>query len=940
MNYGNIEEEIKEYHIFLKQSEITIGKLSILFKEFGKNGMRFLEKSQKSFEDFFTELKKEDNTTTLNISLNNIYNEYISFFETLKNCFNSLDKRIGDKLSEFENDYKIKNKDNILKFNKLNIKLNESKKQLDIIKNNYFDSAKDIMEFEKKVDPKKMTDDELMKWTQKKIKVKEISEERKNIYQKEVKNFNNFLEQSEIEYISIKACFKNDQNDKILFYIDIITRLNSIIKELGESLSNTQKIMNKSKEDINIRRDLKLFENDFNHLDNTTKKRFVQEHFLNYELRNKNNVKTGKNIDNKDKVEEDISSQDSKYMKALQILELGNDDFLDISSLNQSDLLLDKMISELLNKESKVSDEVMTKILMYYKNNVTNIKRFIYILVNHFCIKEFVNINYIDNFYYLNTILSEIINYCFQKKEIFDLIFLIMFISNKTVYLDKNTNTIKYYLCNEMKKNIIFNNIDFWLELLSKRVELIAEVEITREMINRKDIIVDKGDSTKGTIGKFFGRGNYNKALEKEILFNQIFQKKTPIFCNKVIEEYIKEFNNYNFYGNDAIKLIEKLAIKYKLPKVNKEYYKKVMETNNFIKNKVISSKNISIENGKYEKYYFNFKKNKKFKGINEQNIIGIIFALRFLDVKEFPKILCLNKDLNKKIIKIIYKNILFKYCDKLDIKTHLSIWKVSLNYTEVKKKYKYKNILEEVKKNPDSVESIDIIQLDIIRTSFFSDEEIKREKIGNMLKAIAKELPSLNYCQGMNHIASFFLDICDYDEEEAFYMFLSLLIDTDYSNLFKNELEKLNLLFYQFERILSNSLPEIYFYLRNNNITPGYFVSPWFITIFTDAFLDKPELNNNKIIMKVFDLFILGGWKAIIKIGMSLLKYNEFKILNTPNEELLNYLTNDIIKSKYFGKDNIYEIMNASIKFKINGKMLEETEKQYYFLKALPPLE
>ena len=168
----------------------------------------------------------------------------------------------------------------------------------------------------------------------------------------------------------------------------------------------------------------------------------------------------------------------------------------------------------------------------------------------------------------------------------------------------------------------------------------------------------------------------------------------------------------------------------------------------------------------------------------------------------------------------------------------------------------------------------------------------------------------------------------------------MPLLIDTDYSNLFKNELEKLNLLFYQFERILSNSLPEIYFYLRNNNITPGYFVSPWFITIFTDAFLDKPELNNNKIIMKVFDLFIFGGWKAIIKIGMSLLKYNEFKILNTPNEELLNYLTNDIIKSKYFGKGNIYEIMNASIKFKINGKMLEETEKQYYFLKALPPLE
>ena len=142
-----------------------------------------------------------------------------------------------------------------------------------------------------------------------------------------------------------------------------------------------------------------------------------------------------------------------------------------------------------------------------------------------------------------------------------------------------------------------------------------------------------------------------------------------------------------------------------------------------------------------------------------------------------------------------------------------------------------------------------------------------KREKIGNMLKAVAKELPHLNYCQGMNQIAAFLLDVCGDDEEEAFFVFLCLMIDSDYSNLFKNELEKLNLLFYQFERIVSNTLSEIYFYLKNNNITPGYFVSPWFITIFTDAFIDKAEENNKKIIMKIFDLFILSGWKAIIKI-------------------------------------------------------------------------
>ena len=939
-----MDEEIKEHQAYLKQSEQTLQKLSTFFKEFGRNGIKFIEKAQKNFDEYFNELKKEDNSTTLNISLTNIYNEYISFFDKLKISFNTIDKKIGDKIAEFEKDYKTKNKENILKLSKLSSKINDGKKQLDNIKNMYFDSSKEIIDIEKKIDPKKMTDEDLLKWTQKKIKAKENSEEKKSLYQREVKNFNNLLESNETEYLSIKAIFKNDQNDKLLFHIDILGRLSAIMKEHGDLITGTQKKMNKCKEDINIRRDLKLFEHDFNHLNNITKKRFIQEHFLNYELRNRSNSKTGKNNDNNVNEEENLENQDSKYMKALQILELGNDDFLDVTSLNENDVALDKIIVDLLDKENKLSNEICEKINLYCKNNVNNTKRFIYILVNHFCIKEFVKVNCIDNFNYLNTILSEIINFSFQKKEIFDLIFLIMFISNKTIYVDKQTNAIKFYLCNEIQKNKIFNNVEFWTELLDKRLELIAEVEITKEMQKRRDSIGDKGDTIMGQaigkFGKFFGIGSDNKAIEKEILFNQMFQKKAPGFCNKVIDEYIKQFINYNFHGENAIKVIEQLATKYKLPKENKEYYKKVIETNQIIKNKIKNRKNIIIENGQFDKYYFNFKGNKTFNGINDPKIIGLIFSLKFLDIKEYPKMFCLNKDLNNKLMKIIYKNILFKYFDKIDIKTHLSIWKVLLKYDEVKKKYNYKNILEEVKKNPDAVKNIDIIKLDIIRTSFDKDEEKKREQIGNMLKAIAKELPSLNYCQGMNQIASFLLDVCDNNEEEAFFVFISLMLDSDYSNLFKNELEKLNLLFYQFERILSNSLPEIYFYLKNNNITPGYFVSPWFITLFTDAFLDKAEINNKKIIMKVFDLFILGGWKAIIKIGMSLLKFNEYKILNTPIEELLNYLTNDIIKSKYFEKDNINDVMYASVKFKINGKILEDTENQYSLKKALPALE
>ena len=930
-----MDEEIKKHQAFIKQSEITLNKLSIFFKEIGKNGIKFIEKIQKSFEEFIIELKKEDNTTTMNISLTNIYNEFNFYFEKKKECFISIDKKLGDKISEFEKDYKNKYKENITKMIKFSSTINETKFQLDKIKNEYFNSCKDILDIEKKMDPKKLNDEELLKITDKRIKLKENSELKKSIYFKEVNNFNKLLENNETEYLGIKASFKNDQNDKILFYIEILNLVNSVCKFQGDTLTNTLKKMNKYKEDINIRRDLKLFEQDFNFINNITKKRFIEEQFLNYELRKR----SGSNSWN-DKQEEEqrLEDPDSKYMKSLQILELGNDDFIDNSTLNENDIKLDKYITNLIGSENKINDDEFVYMTEFFRNNPNNTKRFMYLFVNHFCTKNFIQIFSLENFLYLNKILSEIIKLIINKKENFDLIFLIIFIANKTVYFNKATNKIENYLCNELAHNKVFSDINFWTELLKERIELIAEVEINQEIQKRKDSIGKEDNYTFGKFGKFFGLGGNNKVIEKEILFNQMFQKNSAKICDKVLDDYLKQFINFNFYGNAANKLIEQIGTIFRLPVESRNYYKKVIKTNEIIKDSIKNKKDI-INEINIDKYYFYFKGNKKFKEISDQKIIGLIFSLKYIDIKEIPKILSLNKYINKKLVKIIYKNILFKYFDKFSIETHLSIWKILLNYSDIKKKYDYKKISEEVKKSPESVKNIDIIELDIIRTSFETEEQSKREKIGNILKAISKELPSLNYCQGMNQIAAFLLDVCNYEEEETFYVFLSLMIDSVYSTLYTNELENLNILFYQFERILSLFLPEVYCYLKDNKITPGFFVSPWFITLFTDAFVDIKDINNKKIIMKIFDLFIFEGWKAIIKIGISLLKYNELKILKTPIEELLNYLTNDIIKSKFFDKDNLNSVLIASLEIKIGNKTLENINEQYQIKKSLPLL-
>ena len=136
--------------------------------------------------------------------------------------------------------------------------------------------------------------------TDKKIKLKENLETKKGIYYKEVVNFNKLLEANEAEYLGLKAFFKNEQNEKILFYIEIISLINNLCKSQIENMTNVLKKMNKYKEDINIRRDLKLFEQDFNFSNNATKKRFIEEQFLNYEFRKKSGSKSRKDSKSND----------------------------------------------------------------------------------------------------------------------------------------------------------------------------------------------------------------------------------------------------------------------------------------------------------------------------------------------------------------------------------------------------------------------------------------------------------------------------------------------------------------------------------------------------------------------------------------------------------------------------------------------------------------
>ena len=80
---------------------------------------------------------------------------------------------------------------------------------------------------------------------------------------------------------------------------------------------------------------------------------------------------------------------------------------------------------------------------------------------------------------------------------------------------------------------------------------------------------------------------------------------------------------------------------------------------------------------------------------------------------------------------------------------------------------------------------------------------------------------------------------------------------------------------------MLNLMFPEMYNFFINNNITGGYYLSSWFITLFTLAYDYEKEDTNKEVIIKIFDLFLFSGWKAIFKIGISLMKFNSNKIFH-----------------------------------------------------------
>ena len=578
------------------------------------------------------------------------------------------------------------------------------------------------------------------------------------------------------------------------------------------------------------------------------------------------------------------------------------------------------------------------------------------------------------------------------QKDLFEINFAVIYIAEKTFYQKEENPFYKRYLCkliSELNENI--RTKEFWNKLLEIRIQVTIDEEAknkTKKIFNKekkkkKEEInknkknnnneinneknIDKKKSNKklfgfgipDIVGNLFNRENNNMTQEekelkekekirKQEIYNEIYPKITYDVVFRLIKDFLVHFSCFCVKSYDVIDIISNLVNKYKIIGEEKKikYFMAIFNSNMYsIKNtnfRIINNDDMITTESRINK----FMNQNYLKGNANKNnkILIILNSMIYLPFSEYINILLLNKSTYNLIIKTLYSNLLLNIDENIpeeyskknnnipnpwkNKKIRIKIWKYLLNYN---KNINYEKVLDEIKKLEKKQESFEIIELDVKRMWFEDKEktELIRKSLNNILCSLAYLHPKIGYSQGMNCIASLLYDVCE-SEEEAFHVYNGLLESTEYGDLFMNDLKRLNKYFYVFERLIFIYLPEVFLHLINTKIAPKFFISPWFITLFSNAYKSIKSKGNPKVLIWIFDSFIIEGWGAINKIGLCLMKHFERKILNMDTDELLHFLINDIINYDFFKNSNYDRLRNIYDNLHIENGLIENIESEY----------
>lgn len=191
-------------------------------------------------------------------------------------------------------------------------------------------------------------------------------------------------------------------------------------------------------------------------------------------------------------------------------------------------------------------------------------------------------------------------------------------------------------------------------------------------------------------------------------------------------------------------------------------------------------------------------------------------------------------------------------------------------------------------------------IEKDLHRTfpnhSYFAEKEGEGQKaLYRILRAYSVKDPEVGYVQGMGSIAAVLLLYMS--EEEAFWTLVAMMSPPEQSDrrglagpglncreLFTPGLPRLKELFSQFDFLLKKKLPRLTKQLKIHGVKASMYTAKWWMTLFVYAL---PFSH----VLRFWDMFMVDGWKAALRTGLSLLKCAESTLIGLNFEQIVQQM-------------------------------------------------
>ena len=245
------------------------------------------------------------------------------------------------------------------------------------------------------------------------------------------------------------------------------------------------------------------------------------------------------------------------------------------------------------------------------------------------------------------------------------------------------------------------------------------------------------------------------------------------------------------------------------------------------------------------------------------------------------------------------------------------NVWQL---FADIKTIYK-KDLYQELSNRKLNQEDEEIILKDLDRT--YPSCQLFAEKYGggqrklfNVLSCFCKYNKEIGYVQGMSFLTALFLTYMD--EESTFFMLISLMDKYNMRRIYAPGFPDLNKLFYVLLNLEKKLLPNIYNIFMRDTISPSLYATEWFICLFSKC------LNFN-FVVRIFDTFLLEGFKVIYRFALGILKVKEKFFIESRNiSETLKVLRNPIDNQDL---DNLF---NFAFGFHLSREMIKKLETEY----------